>query len=210
MTKNRLKKGKKLQHLPDSSADSRGVQEDWSENTEKLSANTVTFISCSRQTVMLTGATRGRREVGVGEGSFPFSPLVASASIMVSLLLQLMKATVLAEILCFLCFPSGSSYTSRLSADVSGRCCTFLPLLTYFCDFTFPGFPFTLILVKFIYLKPNKIVLFSQEVSIKTGNNKIYLFKQVIHRNFKVILCAQLLYLSLSILLKDLCTAKVR
>ena len=58
------------------------------------------------------------------------------------LLLQLIKATVLAE----------SSFIFSCYADVcrreSNRCDTLSLLLTFFCHFTFPGFPFILISLK--------------------------------------------------------------
>ena len=70
---------------------------------------------------------------------------LAPASITVNLLLKLMKVTVLAECSCFFClFFLESLHSTAVCGHKSDRRHFFLPFLTIFCLFTFPGFPFRL------------------------------------------------------------------
>ena len=73
--------------------------------------------------------------------SSPQYLLVASASIMVNLLLQLMKATVMAENSRFLYILLDSVCSAAVCRHESDRCHSFFAFLPIFCVFTFPCFP---------------------------------------------------------------------
>ena len=67
---------------------------------------------------------------------------MATAKIMVSLFLQLMKATVLAESSWSLGFYANLSKVGNVYRHESGRCHTLLPFLTYFLSFHLSRFSF--------------------------------------------------------------------
>ena len=75
----------------------------------------------------------------------PFSPLAAPANTLISIHIQLMKATLLEESSLYFIFSPGSLCSSDVYGHESGRCRTFPFFLTFFYHFTFPGFPFILI-----------------------------------------------------------------
>ena len=65
----------------------------------------------------------------------------------IDLLLQLMKVTVVARAPGFIYFFLQSLHSMAVCRHASGRCCSLFSFLIFFffCLFTFPGFPFTLI-----------------------------------------------------------------
>ena len=75
----------------------------------------------------------------------PFSPLAAPANTLISIHIQLMKATLLEESSLYFIFSPGSLCYSDVYRRESGRCHTLPFFLTFFYHFTFPGFPFILI-----------------------------------------------------------------
>jgi hypothetical protein len=84
--------------------------------------NTLALISCKCRLIIMLAAS---------PIPLPFFALAAPASIIISLHLQLMRATVLAESSCFYLFSLDFVYSMAVCRHESDRCCTFLPLLTY-------------------------------------------------------------------------------
>ena len=107
------------------------------DNLLKLSASTVAFISCrSRLTKVLAGAARGKKgSKGVGG-----LPPVAPATTLISLSLQLMKATVLTKCSLYFILLPGSLCSSDVYRCKSGRCCTLTFFLTFFIISPFQAF----------------------------------------------------------------------
>ena len=135
MIKNVKKKGR-VQHLPYSCLQ---TSLEWREPREKMkykefSANTVAFISCRcRLTKVLAVATRGH--FSLPHPYFLFFPSRAPANTLVSLHLQLMKATVLAESIWFYLFFLYSLHSAAVCRHESDRCRSFFPFLTYFLSY---------------------------------------------------------------------------
>ena len=130
----------------------------------------MSFINCrTRLTFVLAGDTRGKKGSGGGRRLNEVTGCQYwAANIMISLFLQpqcwlnapvfyvftpifllsISTATVLAERSCFLCFHSDLSTLHSCQQTWVRWVSHSSPLfILFFCHFTFPGFPFTLIYI---------------------------------------------------------------